>query len=400
MKKFISNFLVSLILLSSLSFTIALPIMAYNIHNDRALIEKTLKDFNLNGVLKDKNQKISGPCWAFASNATAEVALHKKGIYEKPLSEKHLLNWCNKRSSESGWHTRMCDGGILNMSDSYFISNEGPYFESDCCYNLTDTNYQKLVCAPVYSVRGIEFVENNIQSIKNAISKYGAITVTYCEPQGGHAVSLIGWNDSNQSWLIKDSGYAPSCYRWLSFKTKFYDLHAYTDIKKYNPKEKVYQYDNYGATGSISADDSIICSNVFTFNNKDMLKSVLIFSETPGAMCNVYVADVAANGKPTTNYNNWQCVRKNAVVPYRGYSNITVENVPLSGNKAIIVEMLANKGVTSLGFMGKINFLKVFETNFRSYRLEGNNFIDISRDALFRSNTAYAYSIKAIVAKK
>lgn len=398
MKKYIMNLFTAFILTVSVSFTIALPIMAAEMHNSRQEIQQTLKRFGLENRLKEKSQMVSGPCWAFASIATLEASLAKKNLLSKPLSEKALLNWSNRRANESGWHVKLRAGGNLTVSDAYLASGGGPYTEDVCRYNLDDNNYNKINSQPTFSVRGIKIVDNNVNSIKADVSAYGAVAACYQSTNGGHAVSIVGWNDKSRCWLVKDSGSCCGSYKWLSFDTRFCDLRAYTNIKKYDSKEKVYQHDNFGVNGSISSNGAITCANVFDFAQGDVLNSVMVYSEAAGATCNIYLAEVNnKTGEPLL--QNLKCIKRNAKIPHKGYSSIDVEKQSIKGKRAIVVEISGNNAPASIGLLQETNLLKMFEPSAPSYRWLNGKFVSINNDPLFSRCKAHSYSIKAIVRK-
>lgn len=317
--------------------------------NDTNLVFNTLEKFNLKNKLKNKYQKVSGPCWAFASIATLEATLAKKNMLEKPLSEKDLLNWANRRENESGWHIKLQDGGKFNISEGYFTSGEGPIFESSCVYNINDCNYSGPTSFPGYSVKGIKMVDNNIDSIKKAISEYGAVAVAYKSDLNidtFHAVCIVGWDDGKKSWLAKDSGSSSFQYKWLSYDKDLKDIFAITSVKNSDPNEKIYQYDKFGINAYFSRNNVLKCANVYSFDN-DILNSVMIYSTSEDSKCDVFVADVDSNGNINVDQSTWTCVKSNAIIPYKGYFEIPTKSIRLSGKKAIIIKIKSSKGKKS-----------------------------------------------------
>ena len=134
-------------------------------------------------VLKKKQQIDDGPCWAFATIAALETFMYKKGLLKDSLSEKHLIEWANRKDREDGWHISCFYDGASNYdaSKGYLLSGEGSVKEKDKKYNLEDkyfSNKDKEI-TPVCSVKGIEELSTDINSVKAAIKKYGAVCAQY-----------------------------------------------------------------------------------------------------------------------------------------------------------------------------------------------------------------------------
>ena len=57
-------------------------------------------------ILEKKNQWFNGPCWAFSAVAALETYLAHQKELRASLSEKHLLNWANRKEGQNGWHIK------------------------------------------------------------------------------------------------------------------------------------------------------------------------------------------------------------------------------------------------------------------------------------------------------
>jgi hypothetical protein len=164
-----------------------------------------------------RNQGSCGSCWAFSTAATVADAIHIKD--NKPaldLSEQWLVS-CN--SERYG-----CNGGwyVFNMYQA-----KGSVYEIDYSYTGTDsacksglTYHEKLES---YAFVDSDSSVPTVDQIKAAIYNYGPISVAVnassamqsyrsgvfktCENGGGvnHAVNLIGWNDKEGYWLMRNS---------------------------------------------------------------------------------------------------------------------------------------------------------------------------------------------------
>jgi hypothetical protein len=172
-------------------------------------------------VTSAKNQGSCGSCWAFASVGAFESHLLKAyGVGPEDLSEQQQVS-CN---------TAMlgCSGGsatAIRYWESKGPENESyfPYTASDATECLEEQNAQLS-----YQVTDWHTVPATVSDFKNSLYTYGPSyfrfdvhsdfytywnngspgqvyvnqTASY---QGGHAILLIGWDDSKGAYLCKNS---------------------------------------------------------------------------------------------------------------------------------------------------------------------------------------------------
>ena len=313
--------------------------------------------------LKDKHQMINGPCWAFANIATLETFLNKKGILKGNLSEKHLLSWANKNSESTGWHLPINHGGNNTIANGYFFSGCGPVLEKDCTYNIKNTYFNTNLSKikPEYWIKGQKIIDTDINSIKKAITKYGAVTIIYpVRSDLFHSVSIVGWNDANKSWLVKDSAKAFN-YTNLPYSTTIVECSCFTDAEKFHPDQKIYQYDNfcvncvYGSnTGPYSNySNKITVANVFDFNGNESLDYITMYSTAENAKLNLFCAPVLKNGNPSNNISTWKNLYS-GVIPYKGYFTVKLNSrINLDKNRYAIIAQIEktnnSKGLPNIG---------------------------------------------------
>ncbi len=179
-----------------------------------------------------RDQKACGSCWAFATVGVQEVAVVKAGLQSSgsvDLSEQFLVS-CNKEgyNCNGGWWAHHYHVGTLANSQLFI----GAVKESDLPYSATNGTCQAIQNHPIRSGSwgSVAPVANSIGAtadIQNAIMTYGAVATSVCVDNGwysygassgvyspttnacngsvNHAVLLVGWDDSTQSWLLRNS---------------------------------------------------------------------------------------------------------------------------------------------------------------------------------------------------
>ena len=192
-----------------------------------------------------RDQGGCGSCWAFGTVGVMECAMLMNGATDSDLSEQFLVS-CNK----DGWN---CGGGWT--AHKYHFDTEGkmqttvgavlesvkPYTASN---GTCTTNYVK-----PYILSGWEFVIGSEwevptdEQIKSAIYTYGPVTAGICAGSGwytypgngdiyttddtdycggstNHQIVLVGWNDTEGYWILRNSwgaGWGLSGYMHIKY---------------------------------------------------------------------------------------------------------------------------------------------------------------------------------------
>lgn len=178
-------------------------------------------------VTDAKNQGVCGSCWAFAAVGTIESRILKEGGPQFDFSEQQLVS-CN--SLMYG-----CCGG--SGSSLKFFQNDRPITEASVPYAEAGTNCPTQRTIPCGSISGVDkpyllsgfyTVQPNPAAFKMSLLTHGPSYFRYDvysdffthwntapadaiyqnsggSREGGHAVLLIGWSDSKQAFLLKNS---------------------------------------------------------------------------------------------------------------------------------------------------------------------------------------------------
>ena len=173
-----------------------------------------------------RNQGGCGSCWAFAATAALEsYTLITQNIPNTnlDLSEQILI---------SCYNTNGCSGGAPGAA-LYYIKTTGLPLESCFPYTGYDAQdgtssvYCSQACAnwqaSTYRILSYGFVSADVSAIKDALANYGPLVTTFSvysdffsynggiysyttgTYQGGHAVLIVGYDDVNNCFIVKNS---------------------------------------------------------------------------------------------------------------------------------------------------------------------------------------------------
>ena len=175
------------------------------------------RDANGNYVTAPRNQKKCGSCWAFAMTGGLEAyTLLKQNTpnTDIDLSEQVLIS-CSGIGS--------CNGGRISPG---FLQSSGLPLESAYPYTATDGSCDAAAAgwqSSAYKIGAWGSVAQKLDSIKTALVKYGPLptammvyedfmhyktgvySYTTGKKLGGHAVLIVGYNDAEQYFIVKNS---------------------------------------------------------------------------------------------------------------------------------------------------------------------------------------------------
>lgn len=294
-------------------------------------------------VTPARDQGGCGSCWAFATYGSLESTyLTDTGVAED-FSENNMKNLCSDEY-EDGFDYGPCGGGFAFMSDAYLVRGSGPVLEEDDPYALpVPSNISPTGLAPVLDVSEVTFIPQRTGPLDNDLFKEqlmneGAIWVgfyinwscfadnysTYYWPgdeeeyplDGGHAVTLVGWDDAfpKESFAVEPPGDGAFILKnsWGTtvgedgfFYISYYDpiIGTFGDEEQESLMENrslgvpgalytgtladedrnIYQYDPLGWTTSAGTEKAgpLYGANVFTAEDYESLTEVSFYTREP-----------------------------------------------------------------------------------------------------------------------
>ncbi len=185
-----------------------------------------------------KNQMACGSCWAFATLGAYEGNYLIRNNTSINASEQCLVNCSGAGSCSGGWWAfqYLINTGCASEADYAYTANDKP------CITGLSLPYKAVAWGYVTNGSSVP----TVQQLKQALCQYGPLAVAvhvsgafqaytngvFNENSTGnvnHGVTLIGWDDTKNAWIIKNSwgpNWGETCgygtergYMWIAYNS-------------------------------------------------------------------------------------------------------------------------------------------------------------------------------------
>lgn len=202
----------------------------------------TLQSFDwrrAGGTTPVRDQGPCGSCWAFGTHGAFEGSWRLVNGTVIDSSEQDTLDCSGKGNCKGGWwaFSYLTDKGSATEA-AYPYTHE----KHDCRHNV-QRPYRAEIWGYV-SPLDLGNRRKHVEQLKQALCRFGPLAVTvnatdafhaytggvfdeFASGDINHAVTLIGWDDNRQSWIIKNSwgtGWGETCgfgtergYMWIAY---------------------------------------------------------------------------------------------------------------------------------------------------------------------------------------
>ncbi|KAI9202464.1 uncharacterized protein BJ171DRAFT_181487 [Polychytrium aggregatum] len=185
-----------------------------------AMLPDSWDSRNKNWVSSIKDQGQCGSCVAFSSAATVESTFLSQTGNSIEVSTADLffcLGSGDGASCSTGWQTGqaandIAQNGVVSADCFPYTAGDGQDQQCD------DSSCQRTSGLSVASFGSVDEIKQHImtygavvtaftvyQDFMNCCSNNQIYTQQSDQQEGGHAVSIVGWDEGNQAWLCKNS---------------------------------------------------------------------------------------------------------------------------------------------------------------------------------------------------
>ena len=422
-----------------------------------ALPEKyDLRNEGRSTSVKDQGQH--GFCWSFASTASMESNIITKKIDNATKDNLDLSetggSWfsCNgttdKTDSTYGDHRfdpfNGTQGGTAELAAESISSGYGAYPEELAKYKDIKNGYSEAMrYYSDYKFKDYSKLPEDISLIKQRLMEKGAMYYTYksfdenyyttedgictysdngksvegADGDGGHAVTIVGWDDNfskdnfhpdagvknDGAWLVKNSWgdkWGNDGYFWVSYESFAYDFGQF-EMQDKDSFDTIYQHQSTGTQYIYSGGDAenpqyFSSANVFTAKSKEELKQICY---TNAGKSNVNVKIYSLNDNYTSPVDGKLLTEFDSNVNYAGTHCLDVPgNITFNEGDKFSVVIEGETLMTNFRYEDETQ--PVNDVAGKSYfSVDGTQWIDVADFEQASYATIKAYTTKSEVDK-
>ena len=308
----------------------AVPLFNFSAPSSSGSLPSSYDSRDFGYITSVKNQGSGGNCWAFGGIATLEACLKKATGITFDFSEENVKNLMAEYS-QFGWDAN--GGGNDNMIWAYLASWFGPIYDVLDVYDeysaLSVIYNPALHIQDIYSLSDIKpgiYQRDAINSAKEAIMKYGAVTMTTVwSSSENHCMSIVGWDDNYRgydyfgsytqgAWIVKNS-YGPDWgydgYLYISYNKEIFDVYTFVFTPQENEYSDIYQYD-YGGLYNYYPLQGYHYKNKFISKNNDLLSAAsTYFDKSTEYTLKVYINGVLTSTQSGNGHKGYNVIHLN-----------------------------------------------------------------------------------------
>lgn len=358
MKKILLLFMGLILSMSIFSYTPApFNFHKYSVAHKRSTLPESYDSRELGIILPSRDQKQTNTCWAFTACDVSQSLFYKNGSESGELAPIIYVNCANSLGFinidlKSGGNEEIVTAMHNMLKAPVYQKNMPSLIEnySEQCPEYTQENIHS------YILDTSTLPEDDHIAIKQAIMEYGSVyasiymneiyvtsTFDYIytgDMNPNHAVSIIGWDDTKSSWLVKNtwgSEWGNEGTFWVSYN----DPHISKKCTSFNKFigtdeiNKVYSYSTTGQTGSFGFETNNFPSSILIVYDIEKGETIeYIATHIPNPNTKVQIAIKSSTAGNPLLYESTE-----EIVKYTGMHLHKLSNPIISDGEPIFVEI-------------------------------------------------------------
>ncbi len=414
------------------------------------------------GYVTPMQEQEYNDCWAYASLATFETRLLMDGVDVSHFSVPHMNKWATPETSGIGWARDHYMEAYTETALGYLTSGQGIVSPDEAPKDLIlalESSDSLHIDTYTYAVTDVEvypkkdaFTDINVNDIKSGILSCGGVYSSFLvntkclssnknsyfytasdmdENTGGHAVEIIGWDNSyakenfdtktgkmpenDGAWLIKNSWgttyNSNEGYLWISYEDEGLftvgTSYSIIDYIKYESNQTLLKNEDYGAISDfyLASDNEVSFINIYDFSNSNVINKIMFSrcTNVPDSLKYELFYVPVKDNVPSSDRTEWMTLYKGEMT-YSGYVGVDIGSVAVPkgvGAIAITFEGVVDEfSEIPVYWAGTTNYWRD-RFNYEaplgvSFVLDGDNLYDVNAEDEYGFVNNAIFSIKVL----